>query len=155
MLGLIFLPAIDGLWRQFSVSGFAANSNKEIWEKGKIMKTQGLNHIQIEVSDMDKSLNFYSALFGMTELFREGSLVFLRSAEGNDVFTLRQASGPVTVDGGGLQHFGFAIKRQDHAAAVEEARRFGAEVLDVGQHGDDSLYAYIKDPDGYIIEIGG
>ena len=120
------------------------------------MKTQGLNHIQIEVSDMDKSLNFYSGLLGMSEMFREGSLVFLRSAEGNDVFTLRQAQGPVTVDGGGLQHFGFAIKRQDHAAAVEEARRFGAEVLDVGQHpGDGGLYAYIKDPDGYIIEIGG
>ena len=120
------------------------------------MKTQGLNHIQIQVSDMKRSLEFYTNLLGMQELFREGPLVFLRSAEGSDVFTLRQAQGPVDVSDGGLQHFGFAINREDHAAAVDEAREFGAEVLDVGQHGGDGvLYAYIKDPDGYIIEIGG
>ncbi len=119
------------------------------------MKTQGLNHIQIVVSNLERSLAFYTGLLGMHELFREGSLVFLQSAEGKDVITLRHAQGPVVGAAGGMQHFGFAVRHEDHAAAVEEARRFGAEVLDVGQHGDNSLYAYIKDPDGYIIEIGG
>ena len=57
------------------------------------MKTQGLNHIQISVSDIDRSLTFYTGLLGMRELFREGPLVFLQSAEGNDIFTLRQAEG--------------------------------------------------------------
>ena len=124
--------------------------------EGEIMKTQGLNHIQISVSDMDRSLKFYTGLLGMRELFREGSLVFLQSAEGNDIFTLRQAEGPVDTTSVGMQHFGFAVNREDHAAAVEEVRKFGAELLDVGQHGgDQSLYAYFKDPDGYIIEIGG
>ena len=119
------------------------------------MKTQGLNHIQIAVSDINRSLKFYTGLLGMRELFREGSLVFLQSAEGNDIFTLRQAEGPVDTNDAGLQHFGFAVKREDHPAAVEEVRMFGVEVLDEGQHGDKSLYAYFKDPDGYIIEIGG
>ena len=119
------------------------------------MKTQGLKHIQIAVSDIDRSLKFYMGLLGMRELFRDGPLVFLQSAEGTDIFTLRQAEGPIDTTSAGLQHFGFAINREDHPAAVEEVRRFGAEVLDVGQHGDDSLYAYFKDPDGYIIEIGG
>ncbi len=119
------------------------------------MKTHGLNHIQIDVSDMQRSLEFYTGLLGMRELFREGPLVFLRSAEGTDMFTLRQAQGSVDSSVGGLQHFGFTVKREDHAAAVDEARDFGAEVLDVGQHGGDkALYAYIKDPDGYVIEIG-
>ena len=119
------------------------------------MKTQGLNHIQIAVSNLERSLAFYTGLLGMHELFREGPLVFLQSAEGNDIFTLRQAQGPVDSSAKGMQHFGFAVRQEDHAAAVEEARKFGAEVLDVGQHGDDILYAYIKDPDGYVIEIGG
>ena len=118
------------------------------------MKTLGLNHLQIAVSDMDRSLDFYTGLFGMRELFREGpDLVFLRSAEGNDIFTLRRVDGPVDVKSGGMQHFGFAVNQEDHAAAVEEARAFGAEVLDVGRHGGNALYAYIKDPDDYIIEI--
>jgi len=119
------------------------------------MKTQGLNHIQIDVSNIDRSLAFYVGLLGMRELFREGPLVFLQSAEGKDIFTLHQAEGPVNTTSGGLQHFGFAVNREDHSAAVEEVRKFGAEILDVGQHGDNSLYAYFKDPDGYIIEIGG
>ncbi len=119
------------------------------------MKTQGLNHLQIAVSDLDRSLAFYIGLLGMRELFRGGpNLVFLQSAEGNDIFTLRHADGPVDAPAGGMQHFGFAVKREDHAAAVEEARAFGAEVMEVGQHGDNSLYAYIRDPDGYTIEIG-
>ena len=119
------------------------------------MKTQGLNHIQISVSDLDRSLTFYMGLLGMRELFREGSLVFLQSAEGNDIFTLRQDQGPVDGGVGGMQHFGFSVKREDHAAAVEEVRNFGAEVLDVGRHGEDALYAYFKDPDGYVIELSG
>lgn len=119
------------------------------------MRTQGLNHIQISVSDMPRSSAFYTDLLGMRELFREGPLVFLRSADGTDIFTLRQSHRPVDGASGGLQHFGFAIKREDHAAAVEEVRKFGAEVLDVGQHGDNALYAYIKDPDGYVIELIG
>ena len=119
------------------------------------MKAQGLNHIQISVSDMERSLKFYSGLMGMRELFREGELVFLQSPVGSDLLTLRQAEGRVDVTAGGLQHFGFSIKREDHSAAVEEARTYGAEVLGVGQHGDNSLYAYIKDPDGYIVELDG
>ena len=121
------------------------------------MKTQGLNHIQIAVSDLDRSLGFYTGLLGMRELFREGpGLVFLQSAEGNDILTLRLVDGPVDTSAGGVQHFGFAVKPEDHAAAVEEARAFGAEVTSVGQHGGHGpLYAYIKDPDGYLIELGG
>ena len=119
------------------------------------MKTQGLNHIQILVSDMERSLTFYMGLFGMQELFRDGPLVFLQSDEGNDIFTLCQTDDPVDGGTGGLRHFGFSVKREDHAAAVEEVRKFGAEIVDVGQHNENALYAYIKDPDGYVIEISG
>ena len=73
------------------------------------MKTQGLNHIQIAVADMGRSLAFYMGLLGMLELFREGPLVFLQSAEGNDIFTLRQAEGPVDTAAIGLQLFGLSL----------------------------------------------
>ena len=45
-------------------------------------------------------------------------------------------------------------QRLDDAAAVIEARAFGAEIIEVGQHGDGAAYVYLKDPDGYVIEIG-
>ena len=119
------------------------------------MKTMGLNHIQINVSNLERSLSFYTGLLGMKETARHGPLVFLQSAEGNDIIALHQTNEPVDGSVGGLQHFGFPVPKEDHAAAVEEARKFGCEVLSVGQHSDDDLYAYIKDPDGYTIEIEG
>ena len=84
--------------------------------EGVIMKTQGLNHIQIAVSDIDRSLTFYMGLLGMRELLRKRPLVLLQSAEGNHIFTLRQAQGPVDTTPIGLQHFGFAVNREDHPA---------------------------------------
>ena len=59
------------------------------------MKTQGLNHIQIDVSDLDRSLGFCTGLLGMRELFRVSGAVFLQSAEGNDIMALSPVDGPV------------------------------------------------------------
>ena len=119
------------------------------------MKTAGFNHIQISVSDMDKSLAFYTGLMGMKEAFRADDLVFLRTPDSNDLLTLRPVDGPVEPETDGMQHFGFSVAPEDHADALAEAKAFGAEVVDVGrQGGDERPYAYIKDPDGYVIELG-
>ena len=118
------------------------------------MKTQRLNHIQIAVTNLEKSLAFYKGLFGMEEIFRAGSdMVFLRSPDAEDIFTLHRVDYPLDISASGLQHFGFTIDKDNHATAVKEAQTFGAEVLEVGEHGGGILYVYLKDPDGYIIEI--
>ena len=119
------------------------------------MKTQRLNHLQIAVSDLERSLAFYKGLFGMQERFRAGpDMVFLGSPGADDIFTLRRVDEPLDTSAGGLQHFGFTVDANGHAAAVDEARAFGAEILDVGEHGGGVLYAYLKDPHGYVTEIG-
>ena len=119
------------------------------------MKTAGFHHIQISVTDLDKSLAFYTGLLGMKESFRVGGgLVFLSTPGSNDLLTLRPVDGPVDPEAGGLQHFGFSVAPEDHEAAVAEAKAFGAEVVDAGRQGrDERPYAYIKDPDGYVIEL--
>jgi catechol 2,3-dioxygenase-like lactoylglutathione lyase family enzyme len=119
------------------------------------MKTQRLNHLQIAVTDLERSLAFYEGLFGMQELFRAGpDMVFLKSPDADDLFTLRRIDEPLDTTAGGLQHFGFTVSKEAHAVAVEEARALGAEIIEVGQHGDGAAYVYLKDPDGYVIEIG-
>ena len=37
-----------------------------------MIKTEGLTHIQLVVSDLDRSLRFYEQVFGMEEMFRDG-----------------------------------------------------------------------------------
>lgn len=120
------------------------------------MKTSGLYHLQIAVSDLGRSVAFYTGLLGMKETFRVGDgLVFLHTPGGRDALALRQADGPVDSGAGGLQHFGFQVRGMSHAEAVEQTRRFGAKVLSVGSHDATTRYAYIQDPDGYVIELDG
>ncbi len=119
------------------------------------MKTTGLYHVQIDVSDMERSLAFYTGLLGMEEAFRAGgNLVFLRTPGSNDLLTLHPVDGAIDQEAGGLQHIGFSISPEDHEAAVAEAKAFGAEVVDISEPARDRRpYVYIKDPDGYVIEL--
>ena len=119
------------------------------------MKTSGFYHIQISVSDIDRSLAFYKGLMGMEEAFRADDLVFLRTPGANDLLTLRPTDEPVDPASDGMQHFGFSVAPEDFEAALEEAKAFGAEIISSGRfgRGDGTAYAYIKDPDGYVVEL--
>ena len=57
-----------------------------------MIKTQGLTHIHLAVRDIQRSLAFYSEVFGMEVRFWDGpSMVFLGTPGAQDTFTLRQA----------------------------------------------------------------
>ncbi|MGH7949535.1 MAG: VOC family protein, partial [Candidatus Binataceae bacterium] len=72
------------------------------------IKTRGLNHININVSDVKRSLRFYQQAFGLEVMFWEGDkMVFLRTPGANDTITLCQAESRAPVAGGGVSHFGF------------------------------------------------
>ena len=117
------------------------------------MKTWGLYHIQIKVSDLDRSLAFYTGVLGMKELFRTGGEVFLRTPGANDLLALEPVEGSVNTNVGGLDHIGFSVTAEDHGAAVAEVRAAGVEISRTGNHAPGVPFAYIKDPDGYTIEL--
>ena len=45
------------------------------------MKMNGINHVNITVSDLEKSQKFYSEVFGMEEAYRIPQFRFLRCGE--------------------------------------------------------------------------
>ena len=57
------------------------------------------------------------------------------------------------IGNGGLSHFGFEMKgaMKTCIAQVENA---GGKLLERGKHRPGIPYAYLADPDGYVIEIG-
>ena len=123
-----------------------------------IVETEGLTHIHMVVGDMSRSLAFYTRVFGMQELFREGDdLVFLRTPGAWDTITLN--SEPDSERGrpgesGGIAHFGFRLKRAgDMNAAVQEIVAAGGRLIRRGEHSPGELFAYVSDPDGYTIEL--
>jgi catechol 2,3-dioxygenase len=119
-----------------------------------MIKTKGLRHININVSDIKRSLEFYQQVFGMKEMFRDGGLVFLTTPGGDDTVTLCPAGADDPVGGGGVSHFGWTIEKgTDLDEAAKQIERAGGKVLSRGEHAPGHPFLYFADPDGYVIEI--
>ena len=123
-----------------------------------MVKTQGLYHIHLTVRDLDRALRFYQSVFGMEELFRSGrTMVFLTTPGSRDLITLNQnvAAGDKAGDCGGIAHFGFRLADASQLdAAVHAVEAGGGQLVDRGEHAPGVPYAYVRDPDGYVIELG-
>jgi lactoylglutathione lyase len=120
------------------------------------MTSRGLNHLNLNVSDIQRSLRFYQEAFGLEVKFWEGKrMVFLGSPGARDLITLCQVEKGEPIGSGGVSHFGFAIggtKQLDES--VQQIERAGGKLLSRGEHAPGVPFAYFADPDGYVIEIG-
>jgi catechol 2,3-dioxygenase len=119
-----------------------------------MIETEGLTHIHLFVADLDRSLRFYREVFGVEELFRDGSkMVFVRPPNTSDTITLNEdpekAGRP-----GGVDHFGFRLTDKSQLdRAIEQVERAGGKLLERGQRSPGNNFAYVTDPDGYVIEL--
>jgi len=122
-----------------------------------MIKTSGLTHIHLVVADLDRSLDFYRTVFGMEERFRDGpKMVFLNTPGSEDLVTLNEDPSEIgkAGDNGGVGHFGFRLSpgvSLDEAIEVVIAN--GGELERRSEPGEGRQYAYVKDPDGYLIEL--
>ena len=90
--------------------------------------------------------------------FRDGKILFLRSPDGRDSLALHLA---VTDEErarvgnhGGYEHFGITARdRSQLDDAIALAIEAGGTLVDKGEHAPGVPYAYVSDPDGYVIEI--
>ena len=120
------------------------------------VETAGIRHIHLLVADLDRSIRFYGEAFGMTESFRDGDdLVFLNTPGTSDSLALHLVADDARVgSSGGYEHFGITVLDRggldDAIAAVEAA---GGSLVEKGEHAPGVPYAYVRDPDGYVIEI--
>jgi catechol 2,3-dioxygenase-like lactoylglutathione lyase family enzyme len=119
-----------------------------------VIETEGLTHIHLLVADLDRSLRFYRDVFGLQEKFRDGpKLVFLRPPNSSDTITLNEAPEQAG-KAGGIHHFGFRlVDKTQLDRAIDEVEQAGGRLLERGEHGPGSPYAYVADPDGYMIEL--
>ncbi|HEV7768558.1 MAG TPA: VOC family protein [Thermoanaerobaculia bacterium] len=92
-----------------------------------MIATHGLTHISLAVRDPDRSLDFYSSVFGAEEYYRDDASI--------------QAKGP------GMHNI-IAFERD-----AKHAGRGGGTLLRRGQFAPGFPFAYVADPDGYEIEI--
>jgi lactoylglutathione lyase len=125
--------------------------------KGKFL------HTMIRVGDLERSIAFYTKMFGMKELRRNDvpagqyTLAFLGyggNAAGEAEIELTYNYGVEKYEMGGA--FGhLAIGVPDVAGACERIRAEGGKVVrEAGpvKHGT-TIIAFVEDPDGYKIEL--
>ena len=118
-----------------------------------MVKTYGLTHIAIAVSDVERAARFYANVFGAEAYFREAGRIHIKTPGCHDVLTLDETT-PNVGKTGGVMHFGFRLESPDDIdEAVKEVERAGGKLKSRGEFSPGYPYAYVTDPDGYEIEI--
>lgn len=119
-------------------------------------------HTMLRVGDLERSVQFYTDVLGMTELRRadypEGKFTLVFIGYGNEasntVLELTYNWGVESYElGNAYGHI--AIGVVDVAAACEKIKKLGGNVVrEAGpmKHSKDVI-AFIEDPDGYKIEL--
>lgn len=121
-------------------------------------------HTMLRVGDLQKSIEFYTSVLGMKLLrqkdYPEGKFTLAFVGYGDEVdhtaIELTHNWDTSSYDlGNGFGHLAIAV--DDVYAACEEIKSKGGEVVrEAGpmKHGS-TILAFVKDPDGYMIELLG
>jgi lactoylglutathione lyase len=117
-----------------------------------------LLHTRMRVSDMDKTIAFYTEVLGLQVLERKVSprgshLAFLRVPNSEELIELCSfpASGPVNVQED-LVHLAFQVESLDHTIAALQQR--GVRITDgPTTTSSGSRFVFIDAPDGYEVEL--
>jgi catechol-2,3-dioxygenase len=118
-----------------------------------------LNHAVLFVADLQRSLDFYGAVFGMQVVAREprANAAFLRLPRSNNhhdlgLFGVGHGGGPRRRGSVGLYHLAWQVDTIDELAAARQT------LIDAGAHTGESSHGatkslYGSDPDGNEFEV--
>ena len=100
-------------------------------------KAGPINHVSIQVSNMEKSADWYKKAFGLAELKSEEKNVVMLGV-GPSHLSIRAGKTPGTID-----HFAIGLDPFNEAAIVEDFKKRG--------YNPSGLH--VKDPDGLNVQI--
>lgn len=116
--------------------------------------TYGLTHLAIAVADVNRTLQFYSYVFGMKEMYHEEKMLQLTTPGNHDILVFEERDHNLIGTSGGIAHFGFRAKQPSDVHEIrKKLLEVKAEIVDEGEFVPGSPYIFFKDPDGYVLEV--
>ena len=120
-----------------------------------MVKTLGLTHLALTVSDLNRSFQFYHDVFGMLAIYREPRFSQAQTPGTQDVLVLEEGeAGDEIGKSGGIKHFGFRLTdARDIDKAAKSIAQAGGKILNRGEFVPGEPYVFFEDPDGYEVEV--
>jgi len=121
-----------------TASGTAATAQEDI-----DFKSADIDHVSVQVTDLQRSIDFYQKLFGFSVVGQDQPLGIVRLGTTRTLVSLNRQSPAGIVD-----HFAIGIPR----FSKESAARY---LIQRGASPEDNRYAglHVKDPDGINVQI--
>jgi glyoxylase I family protein len=119
-------------------SATAATAQEDINFKGA-----GIDHVSIQVADLQRSVEFYQKMFGFSVVSQEQPRGIVRLGNTGVLISLNHESPAGKVD-----HFAIGIPRFSRESAVRYLTQRGATPLQ-----GDFAGLHVKDPDGINVQI--
>src|SRR5258706_16332063 len=106
-------------------------------------KTADIDHVSIQVADLQRSVDFYQKMFGFSVVSEDKPLGIIRLGTTRTLVSLNHQSPAGIVD-----HFSIGVPRFPKEAAARYVTQPGARPLD-----DPYAGLHVKDPDGVNVQI--
>ena len=121
-----------------------------------MLKTQGMLHFSMPVTDLARSRKFYEGVLGLKVIGQSPRMVFLQT--GDDFLILAKERDEIKYDTTKSTpiHHAFKIKPEDFQPSIEDLRKNGVEVFNIEDRNTGVFWgpqAYFLDPDGNKLEI--
>jgi len=108
-------------------------------------KTADIDHVSIQVADLQRSVEFYQKMFGFAVISEDKPLGIIRLGIDRSLVSLNHQSPARIVD-----HFAIGVPRFTKESAARYVMQRGATPLD-----DPYAGLHVKDPDGINVQIFG
>jgi catechol 2,3-dioxygenase-like lactoylglutathione lyase family enzyme len=131
-------------------------------------KKPGFAHINLNVHNLERSVQFYKRVFCMTEVYvsegeieldarRERICQVVLTCPGTQNLLALTYVPSFSVGPGGVNHLGFILEADGELGSMlREVERCGGKIRKQGHReygGVSEQFAYVEDPDGYVIEL--
>lgn len=114
------------------------------------LKTTGIDHVVLHVTDLQRSIKFYTELLGMTIHHQRETQAFVQSGK-NLVGLFLPRNGEKAVAGGiEVNHMALRLESGDYEGVKAKLEAAGCKVH--GRPGDEHCL-YFADPDGHNLQV--